>query len=251
MAAEITHRADAESGHLGIVLEGTISKVDAHKVEQLMSAYPGRTVGLWLDSSGGSVDAALALGRAIRRRDASVSAGGQCLSSCVLLYAAGVQRSNISQRARAYNEPSGVGIHRIYFSHVHPNATTEQIAKLRENEKTKIRSYLQEMSVSLQLIDAMESVPPESMRILTGRELREFGLGALDPAYEEKLTAIAASEYKISSLEYRKRMAAAKVHCTQPAVTATRSSARGLPDLDFSTPPTETCESKFIRTGGK
>ena len=233
---------------LAISLEGSIEPSDARQISQILARHPKHSVRLNITSNGGEIAAAIAIGRQLRARDAMVNVLDQCHSSCVLIYSAGVERKNPAESARLRGDQSppstGIGIHQFYFLHVSPNATSEEITAARNKQKNQIRAYLSDMNVSAQLLDAMEAIPPERMRILKTSELHQYGLGPVDPVFDEKRVAREASLYKLTSAEFRKREAAAKRHCAQ-AFLGKQSKTGTLPDIDFN------CEPNFIRSGGQ
>lgn len=156
-AAKITWRANPdieESDALRIAFAGAIALSDVSAVERLLSRYPKYTPHLVIDSQGGDIDAAMAIGRLLRAKDAKVRVSeiseGKCLSSCVLIYASGVIRENDAQwsnLARA-GIGSGIGIHRFYFASLRESATTAEIQASRNMQKERIKAYLSDMNVS-------------------------------------------------------------------------------------------------------
>jgi hypothetical protein len=251
-AAKITGKANPdieENSALRIVFEGAIAPSDVSAVERVLSRYPRHTPHVDLDSEGGDMDAAMAIGRLLRARDATVSVDWigdeKCLSSCVLIYAAGVKRKNSSQEMARLGSKSifgtGIGIHRFYFASLREGATTAEIQASRNKQKERVRVYLSDMNVSSQLLDAMEATPPEKMRMLTVKELNAFGLSDKDPVFDEKEVARLAAYYGLTSAVYRKRAVEAEAYCSQ------RFSARDRKKLDFDA--LMSCEPDYIKAG--
>ena len=234
-----------------IELNGSINSSDENQVHTLLSKYPKHAVGVNLSSIGGDVDSSISIGRLLRAREASITVTDECLSSCVLIYASGVERMNIAQAASELGNRSilstGIGIHRLYFSNISPDSTMIQISTARNRLKERVGKYLSEMNVSLQLLDAMEAVPPEEIRILQLTELRQFGLGKIDPALDEKRVAQQAATYNLTSAEFRRRSAAARSHCVQfpPGTNCIKRPSVCKVDLNLLA----LCEDNFIRAG--
>src|ERR1700724_647539 len=92
-AAEITVDSKAP-GSFTIIVIGEIKAGDGVAFARAVK----REGQLWvdLDSPGGDVDAAMAIGRMVRKSEGSVSVKGKCYSSCVLIYASGVTRLELS-----------------------------------------------------------------------------------------------------------------------------------------------------------
>ena len=183
------------------------------KVEDILTIIRKKSCGesqlkTQLFSEGGNVAAALALGRAIRKADARVIVPGDsnCLSSCVFVLLAGVDRSSYGK----------VGVHRPYFEHLSDRANAEDVRKARDYFLSGIRAYLTEMDVSPQLLDIMLSVSPENMRILSESELLDLRIIGTDANYEERQVAKKAWFYGLTSADYRKRYAVAGRTCPTP-----------------------------------
>ena len=158
-----------------------------------------------LVSDGGDVDAALAIGRLLRENKAHViiPRAHQCNSSCVFLIAGAVERL-ISGK---------VGIHRPYFAELSIDVPVATIRKAREERVKKIRSFLDEMDIAPQLLDAMLSVPPSEVRYLTESELKLYRLSITDPTQDEANAAMFAEVLGISTAEWRRRQARADQEC--------------------------------------
>ncbi len=178
-----------------------------------------------LDSEGGSVDEAIEFGRKVREFEfrVMVPSNGSCLSACVLVYAAGVDRVNVG----------AIGIHRPYFYKISPNASSLEVRKSRDNVANKIKVFLAEIDVSDRLLDDMLSVPPDKMKILTDAELRQYRLDGRDATYDEQVTAKEASEYGLSSSEYRKRAALARIQCTGQKIIRLQGQNLRVDDRNF------------------
>lgn len=192
-----------------LFVTGPINSAD---VETISSALPklfradaSQTVTIVIDSSGGDVFAAMKIGRLLRNADAHVSTCN-CRSACVLILAAAVERTNCAGQAK-------VGVHRLYSTVVSTEKTTDQIRNERRAVLKQLREYLEEMSVSVALVDLMEGIPPEEIRYLTESEQQQYGLLGSDPAWNEKQVARQASFYGLTSAELRRRDAMANTRC--------------------------------------
>lgn len=165
---------------------------------------PGvRYVKVWLNSPGGSIAEALEVGRELRENDvwALVAEGSQCSSACVLLLAGGAFRA----------VEGSVGIHRPYFES-NPGSVAD--ARVAYNKlSNKIREFLIEGSVRADLYDQMLSTPPESIRMLTGREKWDSGLARNDPAADEALIHDAMARLGIDRNEYNRRELLVREYC--------------------------------------
>jgi hypothetical protein len=143
---------------VGLIDAATPDKVAA-LVAQLHKAADGsgksvHPFSVELDSPGGSVSAAFAIGRIIRRENIGVTIRfdrfkpGICNSACVLLFAAGVHRSFIEDVSR-------LGIHRPYLEVPTQNVSPDVVSNEYRQMLQSVRDYLREMNVAEQLADAM------------------------------------------------------------------------------------------------
>ena len=129
-----------------------------------------------IDSSGGMVEEALRAGDVIAesRWTIWVRDGAVCHSSCVFVLAGGDTRL-IGGR---------VGIHRIIRMSSTATTRVELNAELRA-VYDRVRSYLERNGAAVAVADAMMAVPNRSLRLLTGDELRLFGLDGVNPAQDD------------------------------------------------------------------
>lgn len=165
---------------------------------------------IYLDSRGGDVISAMKIGEAIRQDPLNivvVPEDGVCLSSCVLIYAAGTQRLVAGQ----------IGVHRPYLSSS-IGSDRELIQKWYQSTKTKVEKYLEGMNVSGGLADVMFNTPPEYLKILNRREQNAYGLTARDPVFEEQAAAEFMAQNGYGKKEYLRRKAHAEENCNGDAL---------------------------------
>lgn len=120
-----------------------------------------------LNSTGGSVQDAIAMGRLIREKKFStaVENGNLCASSCPLVFAGGVER-------RAADKAT-LGVHQVFSPTDNPAANNMDQAQRISAECQK---YLAEMGIDLRLwIHAMET-PKEALYRLVPEELMSLKL---------------------------------------------------------------------------
>jgi hypothetical protein len=172
-AADIAELKGREAGLVACRLEGEL--VDLGDVVKMQSMALAGCRMLHLNSHGGSIDVAIALGEIIRKGQMHVivNRGGECASACVLLFAAGIARF-------AYGP---ILVHRPYFE---ASLSSYKTTQGRMNAAaTKMRDYLRLMNVSEALVEKMMAVSPEDARPLTIEEMQSLGLGYFDPVYVE------------------------------------------------------------------
>jgi hypothetical protein len=171
---------------------------------------------VFLNSDGGDVKTAMEMGRVIREKRGWVwvDNDSRCVSSCVLLVAAGAMRM-IHGR---------VGIHRPYsLSLEEQSAEAEQTKYAQIGDQ--VRAYFKDMNVATYLYDAMVRIPPESVRWLDKGELESFGILELDPVESALEDVKAARHYGINKQELLRRRAAVDLNCG-PATGMSMEEAR-------------------------
>ena len=179
-----------ERGETVLHIIGTIQKGDADRVISLLNGRTpnGLNVGLFveLNSKGGDVDEAMRIGERLRAANAEmyVQKDTVCISSCVLILAAGLART-VNGR---------VGIHRPYLPMDAATSMQEQ-KQIHTRIESVIKRYLETMNISKALYDDMFRVPPEKVKFLSESELQSYGLNEADPYWSEALdTKVAASQ---------------------------------------------------------
>lgn len=171
-------------------------------------ARMARVEGLYqvrLDSLGGDVETAIAMGRIVRLDKAAVAVlrEGKCISSCIFVLAGGAIRYVAGP----------VGIHRP-FAPVDAR-TTAQLQKVNyERLEKDIKSFLQAVNIPAELYDHMLRIPPDRVKFLSKDELQRYGLSEDDP-YEDaaRIAGIAAS-MGITAEELIRRQAKANAQCS-------------------------------------
>ena len=132
-----------------------------------------------INSRGGSVAAAMAIGRMFRRDNAWIGVNGVCFSACVFILAGAVDRQ--------IGKSDQVGIHRPYLrSTPEKPLEADQIKQAYSRMLQDMRDYLREMNVSQRLADDMLATEPENNHILTETELRAYRLTGVDPAEQQR-----------------------------------------------------------------
>jgi hypothetical protein len=138
-----------------------------------------------LNSPGGSVGDALAMGRLIRdkRLGTEVEGGKYCASSCPLMFAGGVER-----RAGA---KAAIGVHQVFaMAQAAAPAPRDQMSDA-QRISARCQRYLSEMGIDLQVwVHAMET-PKDRLFVFTPEELKTFKL-VTAPSSSQVPSAVAA-----------------------------------------------------------
>jgi hypothetical protein len=129
-----------------------------------------------LNSPGGSVTDALAMGRLIRERKfaTEVETGKYCASSCPLVFAGGVER-------RA-GERAAIGVHQVTTLSSATGIIPRDDTSVVQNVSARCQRYLGDMGVSLQVwVHAMET-PHDKLFVFKPDELKSLNLVTVAPA---------------------------------------------------------------------
>jgi hypothetical protein len=129
-----------------------------------------------LNSPGGSVADALAMGRLIRESKfaTEVEPGKYCVSSCPLVFAGGVER-------RA-GDRATIGVHQVAAIHSAANGPPRDEMGVAQNISARCQRYLGDMGVSLQVwVHAMET-PHDRLFVFKPDELKSLNMVTASPA---------------------------------------------------------------------
>jgi ATP-dependent protease ClpP protease subunit len=159
-----------------------------------------------LNSLGGSVTAAMDIGRILRKERllATVPQSGVCYSACVLIFAGAVERLKFGK----------VGIHRPYLDVPQQEVSSRNVNEPYQRMLQDIRSYFHEMNVSEQMADAMLRIEPDKIRLLNDNDLNTYGLTGTDPIEQETEDLQDAQYWGIANRrEYIRRKALTETSC--------------------------------------
>lgn len=169
-------------GHFCINAHGPIEPGDGQKFRDFLARVnPPPRIPVYIDSTGGDVDAAIEIGRAIRERWSATSIGsclldhenatsysiprkyvpGKCLSAATLIYIGG--------RLRYYPEDSEFGVHRFSFKNPSPG-DVEQSQRI----SAKIAGYVAEMVITPEFLEISSNISSGSLEIIPEARLREL-----------------------------------------------------------------------------
>ncbi|TKW66021.1 MAG: hypothetical protein DI616_12830 [Paracoccus denitrificans] len=152
-----------------IRISGQIAGGDADRFASWMDQNQPAETRVSLDSSGGSVADALAIGRTIRAGgfDTIIEDGSVCLSACPYMFSGGVTRQA--------TQGAVVGVHQHFFG---KNTLLPAFMAVRDVQRAQasVMDYLDEMGVDLRLMSYALRTPPEEIHVLDADHMREFNL---------------------------------------------------------------------------
>jgi len=240
---------------LDVALRGQITNIDVNVLIKLLAPYLSTDYFLknpkpsWykedpsdigymivIDSTGGDVYAAMAIGRIFRKARVSVLISNKCMSSCVFLLAGAVKRWI----------PDGipVGIHRPYMADTAKTSFEELQAKTTRLG-VDVAAYLDAMNIPKALFEHMKSIPSESIKVLSDAELMAYGLSVDDPVFVELNDNASAKLANVSKGEYLKRKALTR-QCKLPGFLDLKSTLGREPDIFEVKKMSDSCEQHII-----
>lgn len=152
-------------------IRGAVAPGDAARiVEALQTARPAL---VFFDSPGGSVDDALAIGRAVRAVGAAtqLDTDAVCLSACPYMFVGGTERG-VSDTAR-------LGVHQHSFGQSTILPAFLAVEDIQKGQAGVLR-HLDDMGIDLRIMGPALATPAEEIYILTPDELREWRVVSID-----------------------------------------------------------------------
>lgn len=162
-------RLDFSTGKDAIRIVGQIAPGDADRFLSWLDGTRPAETRVSLDSSGGSVADALAIGRTIRGAGyaTQVTDGAVCLSACPYILAGGTER-----RVTAGGV---VGVHQHDFGE---NTILPAFMAIRDLQRSQagVLDHLSDMGVDLRILSLALRTPPEEITVLTPEQMADFRL---------------------------------------------------------------------------
>lgn len=171
-------------GQFHIYLDGEITPSTLPPLRRLIEfdkQHPHHILSIHLNSDGGDVATAMSIARLIRSGPHDIwtfiREKDHCYSSCVLILAGGWQRF-------VHGE---VGIHRPYF-------TTQRVQELGyqslqqayDGEYLQLKAFFASVNVSERVLEEMWNVPSDRLRVLSDKEVADYGLSGKDAILAEQ-----------------------------------------------------------------
>lgn len=204
-AADISPMGESK-GYEMVLLDGPITLGDAQRVKEAFSKVkPTTTHLLMIDSPGGNVHEAMAIGDYLETNEIGVVIPKMmsCKSSCVLILAGGDSK----------NVQGKVGIHRPFITDLElPEGSASTTLNTVQNE---IRAYLEKKGIAPSLVDDMFSVEPHKMQILSSRDVSRYRLDQTNYLKQEQTDIKIAKSLGLTRLEYVAKQAQINAECSQ------------------------------------
>jgi ATP-dependent protease ClpP protease subunit len=164
-----------------IIIDGEIDSSTLAEFNALARKTGGWGI-VMLNSPGGDLDSAIAIGRIVRAQnlETDVPNWATCASACIFILCAGVDRSAFGR----------IGIHRPHYSNDYfAGLGPEEARKKYEQLESMTRDYLHEVGMPDSLFVSMMRVSSDKIQWLSNESIHNFGLDGIDPAYDEWLRA--------------------------------------------------------------
>lgn len=150
-----------------VLLEGGIMPGDAARIEKQLATLDPAPEGVILNSPGGSVQDALALGRYLRSEGLTTAlrSGDICYSACPYLLAAGT--------GRVIPADASVGVHQHYFGE---NTLLPAFVAVNDIQRGQgeVMSYLNDMGIDPLVMRHALVTPHDEIYVLLPEELKEY-----------------------------------------------------------------------------
>lgn len=151
-----------------VTITGEIAPGDAARFAEFITDLAETPVQAFLNSPGGSVTDALAIGREMRRYEiaTAMTASDICLSACPYILAGGV--------ARTVEDGALVGVHQHYFGE---NTALPAFLAVEDIQRGQgdVMVYLAEMDIDPLVMQHALVTPPDEIYLLTAEELMRYG----------------------------------------------------------------------------
>ncbi len=150
------------------LLEGAIVPGDAERIAKQLDALTPTPERVILNSPGGSVRDALALGRHLRDMglNTALRDGDICYSACPYLLASGV--------ARDIPDTAYVGVHQHYFGQSTLLPAFVAVEDIQRGQG-EVMAYLDDMGINPLVMRHALVTPPDEIYVLLPEELRAYG----------------------------------------------------------------------------
>lgn len=148
-------------------IRGAVAAGDGERiVNEVQRVQPAR---VWLDSPGGSVTDALAIGRALRAVEAETQLddGAVCFSACPYMFVGGTVR-RVAETAR-------LGVHQHSFGETTILPAFLAVEDIQRGQ-AGVLDHLDDMGIDLRIMGPSMATPADEIYILTEDELRDWNV---------------------------------------------------------------------------
>ncbi len=186
-AAEITQRASDNAETTAIELKGRIERGDLLSLQALISKLPQtKSMAVYLDSTAGSLDESIALGRFFHQaKMRTVIAGSptKCLISCALAFLGGRDAAT-GKPLRVKTSSGQLGFYSFQFTATDKTEYTDKdmTAAVVNTQRMVLRiaDYIQEIREDLAVLQLIFKRSDAKMNFVSNEEALKLGIYVLD-----------------------------------------------------------------------
>ncbi len=172
-----------------IVASGNIEPDDAFRFQSYLSKLPQKPLtSLYLDSTGGSVQGAMAVGRIVNEvkiRTFLTGPSAKCLSACTNIFLAGRDRET-GKPYRVKGSANGLGFHNFVPVLQDKQFTAKDVAGVMARAQAtiyEIANYFQEVDADLELLGL--GLKQKDIYYLQNQDALRYGIHVLDAKTNE------------------------------------------------------------------
>lgn len=181
--------SEEASDENAILATGNIETDEAFRFQSYLSKLPPKPqTSLYLDSMGGSVQGAIAMGRvvyAIKIRTFVATPSARCNSACTGIFLAGRDRAT-GKPYRVKGSTNGLGFHNFVPVLEDKAYTAKDVANVMsraQNTIYEIANYYQEIDANLELLGL--GLKQKDMYVLPNQDALRYGIHVLDTNTKE------------------------------------------------------------------
>lgn len=155
-----------KSGDEFLIADGSISDLTPYLLNAILSSGRWKDGLVVLNSKGGSVVSALAMGRILREQGMAtmVKPGDICMSACAYLFLGGDERF--------VPKGAALGMHRFRFSN--DEADKKTLTNEAQSLSGALIEYFVEMGISPEALAAAMRAKPEDMYVFSQEEMQRY-----------------------------------------------------------------------------
>jgi hypothetical protein len=204
---------------VSITFQGQIKARDVDRLSEAITLagaepLPARLI-VFFDSGGGDGLAAMKIGRMLRHAKAHVFVTRRCASACIFAFLGGVYRDAASGTLGIHRGRVTMALEEGKSVDLDPKSPVAK--QFLSDAEAQTQEHLLEMGAPQTLFDAMQAVPPQSMRWLTSEEAAQLGLTGFDADYLAERSRQLRARYGIAEDDYVKRSQEVLPHCASVA----------------------------------
>jgi hypothetical protein len=186
-AAEITQRASDNAETTAIELKGRIERGDLLSLQALISKLPQtKSMAVYLDSTAGSLDESIALGRFFHQakmRTVIAGSPAKCLISCALAFLGGRDAAT-GKPLRVKTSSGQLGFYSFQFTATDKTEYTDKdmTAAVVNTQRMVLRiaDYIQEIREDLAVLQLIFKRSDAKMNFVSNEEALKLGIYVLD-----------------------------------------------------------------------